>query len=90
MQKFKILLIKQLKKLNKIGFLINAKSFCSLTPNRLTQLNKNGFEISSITVLNTQYWYGCYYFVVFEKTTTNKFVKIIEKTFTQRFVSDSL
>jgi hypothetical protein len=73
------------KNLKTIGFLINAKSFCSLTPCRLTKLKKLGFEISSITILNTNYWFGVYYFVVFEKETTNKLVKIIEKTFTEKY-----
>lgn len=84
------LFAKKLPKLNKIGFLINAKSFCSLTPNRLTQLKKNGFEMTAITVLNTNYWFGTYYFVVFERGQTNKLVKVIEKTFTQKFVLKSL
>lgn len=82
-------LTKKLKKLNKIGFLINAKSFCSLTPNRLKQLKNNGFEMTSMTVLNTNYWYGIYYFIVFERHPTNKLVKIIEKTFTEKFTQTS-
>jgi hypothetical protein len=77
--------MQKLKKLNKIGFLINAKSFGSLTPNRLTKLKKLGFEITSITVLNLSYWWGTYYFVVFEKEPTNKLVKVISKTFTEKF-----
>lgn len=72
-------------KLKRLGFLINAKSFISLTPYRLKQLSDKGFNISNITILNTNYWYGIYYFVVFEKEQTNKLVKVIEKTFTQKF-----
>lgn len=67
--------------LTTIGFLINAKSFISLTPNRLSKLEQKGFTISNITVLNTNYWYGIYYFVVFKKEQTNKPIKVIEKTF---------
>jgi hypothetical protein len=74
----------RLKHLKTLGFLINAKSFCSLTPNRLHQLEQLGFSISNITVLNTNYWYGCYYFILFERGQTNKCVKIIPKTFTEK------
>jgi hypothetical protein len=73
--------MKNLKHLKTIGFLINAKSFCSLTPNRLHKLEQLGFSISNITVLNTTLWYGCYYFILFESRQTNKFIKIIPKTF---------
>lgn len=70
--------------LKTLGFLINAKSFIALTPHRLSKLEKKGFTISNITVLNTNYWYSTYYFVVFMKQQTNKLVKVIEKTFTQK------
>lgn len=75
------MLMTRLKHLKKIGFLINAKSFCSLTPIRLAKLEKLGFSISNITIINTDVWYGCYYFVCFEKEQTNKPIKIIEKVF---------
>lgn len=75
------MLMTRLKNLKTIGFLINAKSFCSLTPIRLSKLERLGFSISNISVLNTDLWWGCYYFVVFQKEQTNKFVKVIEKTF---------
>ena len=73
--------MKNLKHLETIGFLINAKSFCSLTPHRLHRLEQLDFSISSITVLNTTQWYGCYYMVVFQRGQTNKCVKIIKDTF---------
>ena len=76
--------MKNLKHLDTIGFLINAKSFCSLTPHRLHKLEQLHFSISSITVLNTTQWYGCYFFVVFQRGQTNKLVKIIPKTFTNK------
>ena len=74
--------------LNRIGFLINAKSFTALTPCRLAKLEKKGFAMTRLTVLNTNYWYGCYFFVVFERKGTNKEIKInyIEKTFTQKHI----
>jgi len=70
-------------KLKSIGFLINAKSFNALTPYRLNKLDQKGFTISAITFLNTNYWFQCYYFVVFQKDNTNKLAKIniIPKTF---------
>jgi hypothetical protein len=71
----------RLKHLHTIGFLINAKSFVSLTPCRLTKLKKLGFEITNITILNTNYWYGTYFFVKFDRDVTDSPVKIIEKTF---------
>ena len=71
-------------KLNTIGFLINANSFNALTPYRLQKLKSNGFTISAITFLNTNYWSGSYYFVIF-KRNNNELAKIniIEKTFTK-------
>jgi hypothetical protein len=76
--------------LNRIGFLINAKSFTALTPSRLTKLDKKGFKMVSLTILNTNYWWGVYYFVVFERKQTNKEIKIdfIEKTFTQKHIKE--
>lgn len=71
--------------LKTIGFLINAKSFIALTPCRLAKLEKKGFTISNITVLNTNYWYSTYYFVVFKKQQTNKPINYIAKTFTQKY-----
>jgi hypothetical protein len=70
--------------LKTIGFLINAKSFFSLTPKRLHKLELQGFTVSSITLLNCRYWYGIYYFVVFKNNQTNKLIKIIEKTFLKK------
>ena len=70
--------------LDTIGFLINANGFNSLTPYKLAKLAKQGFNISAITFLNTNYWYGGYYFIVFRKNYTNKAdIHIIEKTFTK-------
>jgi hypothetical protein len=71
-------------KLNTIGFLINANSFNALTPYRLSKLAKQGFTISGITFLNTNYWYGGYYFVVFKRDNNGLAkINIIEKTFTK-------
>jgi hypothetical protein len=71
-------------KLTTLGFLINANGFNSLTPYKLAKLAKQGFTISAITFLNTNYWYGGYYFCVFKKNNTNKAdIHIIEKTFTK-------
>ena len=72
----------RLKHLKTIGFLMSSKCFYSLTPNRLNKLSNLGFTISNITVLNTNYWYSTYYFIVFTKDATNKFIQIIPKTFT--------
>jgi hypothetical protein len=58
--------------LKRIGFLMNAKSFESLTPKRLQRLSSLGFDISKIIVLNIQCWFGRYYFLVFERNITNK------------------
>ena len=70
--------------LNTIGFLINSNAFNSFTPYKLAKLAKQGFTISAITFLNTNYWYGGYYFLVFRKDYTNKTdIHIIEKTFTK-------
>jgi len=74
----------RLKHLKTIGFLISSKCFYSLTPNRLNKLEQLGFSISNITVLSTNYWYSTYYFILFERGQTNKFVKIIPKTFTEK------
>jgi hypothetical protein len=74
----------KLKHLKTIGFLMSSKCFYSLTPNRLNKLEQLGFSISTITVLNTNYWYGIYMFIVFEKDATNKPIKIIPKTFTNK------
>ena len=78
------LFMTRLKHLKTIGFLMSSKCFYSLTPNRLNKLSNLGFTISDITVLNTNYWYSTYYFIVFTKDATNKFVKIIPKTFTEK------
>ena len=74
----------RLKHLKTIGFLMSSKCFYALTPKRLHRLEQLGFSISNITVLNTNYWYSTYYFVKWEKNTTNKLVKIIPKTFTNK------
>jgi hypothetical protein len=71
-------------KLTTIGFLINANGFNSLTPYKLAKLAKQGFTISAITFLNTNYWYGGYYFCVFKKNNNGLAkINIIEKTFTK-------
>ena len=71
-------------KLITIGFLINANGFNSLTPYKLAKLAKQGFTISAITFLNTNYWYGGYYFCVFKKNNNGLAkINIIEKTFTK-------
>ena len=70
--------------LDTIGFLINANSFNALTPYRLAKLSKQCFTISAITFLNTNYWYGGYYFCVFKKNNNGLAkINIIEKTFTK-------
>jgi hypothetical protein len=70
--------------LTTIGFLINANGFNSLTPYKLAKLAKQGFTISAITFLNTNYWYGSYYFCVFKKNNNGLAkINIIEKTFTK-------
>ncbi|MFO0007509.1 MAG: hypothetical protein ACK559_40985, partial [bacterium] len=71
-------------KLNTIVFLINANLFNALTLYRLAKLAKQGFTISAITFLNTNYWYNGYYFVVFKKDNNSLAkINIIEKTFTK-------
>jgi len=67
-----------------LGSLMNGKIFQSLTPKRLQKLADLGFTIKSITCFNCTFWFGLYYFVVFEKNPTNNFFKIIPKTFTQK------
>ena len=67
--------------LKTIGFLINSKSFNSLTPKRLKKLQDKGFTIKSMTCLNCNYWFGIYWFVLFERNTNNEFIKIIDKVF---------
>jgi len=54
--------------LHTVGFLINEKSFVSLTPKRLHELTKLGFYIHQIGVLNIQKWFGRYFFVLFKKS----------------------
>jgi hypothetical protein len=68
--------IRKFATLKKIGFLMNGKSFLSLTPKRLNLLSTLGFGISKIIVLNIQQWYGRYLFIVFENDIeqTNKMV----------------
>lgn len=68
--------ITELPLLKEIGFLINAKSFQSFTPKRLTKLNKLGFYIHNVVCLNVQKWYGLYYFILFKKEQNNLFVPI--------------
>jgi hypothetical protein len=60
------------------GFLMNAKSFQSLTPKRLAKLNELGFYIHNVVCLNIQKWYGLYYFVLFKKQKNNLFIGIKE------------
>ena len=81
------LFMTRLKHLHTLGFLINAKSFCSLTPKRLYRLEQLGFYMTSITMLNCDFWYGIYTFIVFTKNPTNKPVKIIKDTFRKNIVS---
>lgn len=74
--------ISKLSKLNKIGFLINSKSYQSITPKRMAKLNRLGFYVTSMTMLNCDYWFGLYWFIVLERNPTNKdFIKVIENTF---------
>jgi hypothetical protein len=74
--------ITKFPKLNKIGFLINSKSYQSITPKRMAKLNRLGFYVTSMTMLNCDYWYGLYWFIIFEREPTNKdFIKVIEPTF---------
>lgn len=75
----------KLTKLHTIGFLMNAKSFQSITPKRMAKLNRLGFYISNITLLNCSYWYGLYYFVLFERDTVHNCIQVIEHTFTKHF-----
>lgn len=77
------LFMSKLTRLKKIGFLMNAKSFQSITPKRMARLNELGFYVSSITMLNCNYWYGLYYFILFEKQPTNNLIKVIKTTFTK-------
>ncbi len=77
--------MKEYENLKKIGFLVNAKSFASLTPNRLSRLHQLGFKLTRLTILNTNYWYGVYYFVIFEKKQSSC-VSYIAKTFTEKHV----
>jgi len=62
----------------KVGFLMNAKSFQSITPKRLCHLNSLGFHISKVVCLNIKKWYGLYYFVLFEKKHNDYFIGICE------------
>lgn len=74
--------------LDTIGTLVSSKIFNSFTPKRLKKLQDKGFTIKSITCLNCNYWYNTYYFVLFERNTNNDFIKIIEKTFTQKHIKE--
>ena len=56
------------------GFLMNAKSFQSLTPKRLAKLNELGFYIHNVVCINIQKWYGLYYFVLFKKEPNKLFI----------------
>jgi hypothetical protein len=67
--------------LKTLGTLVSSKIFNSFTPKRLKKLADKGFTIKSMTCLNCNYWYGLYYFILFEKNTKNDFIKIIDKTF---------
>ena len=62
----------------KVGFLMNAKSFQSITPKRLCHLNSLGFHISKVVCVNIKKWYGLYYFVLFEKKHNDYFIGICE------------
>ena len=53
-----------------VGFLINTKSFVSLTPKRLKKIEQNGFTIAEMVMMNMNYWYGTYMFVIFKKNQT--------------------
>lgn len=72
--------MEKITSLEEVGFLINAKSWNSITPKRLSKLQKLGFYIHNIIVLNCNYWYGTYYFVLFKKYNSNLIIPI-EKTF---------
>jgi len=67
--------------LHTIGFLISYKTFHSFTPNRLQQIKNKGFQIQNITILNTKYWWGNYFFILFRKFDGESPIKIIPKTF---------
>ncbi len=75
--------MKEYRNLHKVAFLINAKSFTSLTPSRLSKLDRLGYQLTKLTILNTNYWYGVYYFVIFEKKQSSC-VSYIAQTFTQK------
>tara|TARA_R110000823_G_scaffold301545_2_gene422577 strand:- start:2327 stop:2806 length:480 start_codon:yes stop_codon:yes gene_type:complete len=53
--------------LEKCIFLINSQSFNSLTPLRLDNWKKKGWEITDIRIYNIKKWYGRYYLITFEK-----------------------
>lgn len=72
--------MKKINTLEEIGFLINAKSFQSLTPKRFVRLQELGFYVHNIIVLNCNYWWGTYYFVLFKKYNSNYLIPI-EETF---------
>lgn len=62
--------------LDEIGFLMNAKSFQSLTPKRLHKLNELGFYVHHVVCLNIQKWFGLYYFVLFKKEKNNCIIPV--------------
>ena len=68
----------KIKTLEEVGFLINAKSFQSLTPKRFVRLQELGFYVHNIVVLNCNYWWGTYYYILFKKYNINFLIPIKE------------
>jgi hypothetical protein len=67
--------------LKRIGFILNTACFQSLTPKRYKRMEDLGFTVTKLVVFNVQKWYGRYYFIVFERASTNKFVEYLPNYF---------
>jgi hypothetical protein len=61
-----------------IAFLGNDYCLSSLTPNRLSKLNKNGWYLNKIIVCSVKKWRGRYFFIVFNKTNNNFFNHLLK------------
>ena len=60
-----------------IAFLGNHFCFVALSPNRLKELNNNGWYIHNIVCCNIKKWWGRYFFIIFKKEYSD-FYKYIE------------
>ena len=56
-----------------ICFLANHSCWGTLTPIRITELNKRGWYLQKAVICNVKKWSGRYYFIIFTKTKNDNY-----------------